>query len=99
MEKLSAPSGLHAAHRCSGVHDVGTTSLAPTGRHLTFMFCLETVCGALCWMKPIVLILLFVKPTDASTIIIALLFLLQRQRDVMYCPLPAGPLFHARQCP
>lgn len=43
MEKLSAPSGLHAAHRCSGVHDVGTTSLAPTGRHLTFMFCLETV--------------------------------------------------------
>lgn len=37
-----APSGLHAAHRCYGVHHVHTTSLAPTCRHLTFMFCLET---------------------------------------------------------
>lgn len=42
-EGLGAPSRLHPAHRCSGVHDVGVTSPAPTGPHLTFtIFCLET---------------------------------------------------------
>lgn len=43
-EKLRAPSRLNATHRCSGVHDVGATSSAPTGPHLTFtIFCLETL--------------------------------------------------------
>lgn len=37
--------------------------------------------GARCWMEPIVLILLVVKPTDASTKTIALLLLLQRRSD------------------
>lgn len=43
--------------RCSGVHDVGTRSLAPK-RPSPDISVLPGDCVALCWMEPIVLILL-----------------------------------------
>lgn len=53
-EKISAPTGLHAAHRCSAAHDVGTESLLPQA----FIWYLPCFAWRLCWasrrVKPIV---------------------------------------------
>lgn len=93
-EKISTPTSLHAAHRCSAVHDVGTGSLLSRAFTWHLPCSARRLCCAPCRMKPIVPGVLLLKPEDASAITIDFLWRLTKTErmspSILILFLPCG---------
>lgn len=101
MEKFSAPSGLHASHWCSGLYDIGATSLAPTGPSPDIYVLPGEWCAVLeeddcpdpshCKANRFIHNNYCLPPAFTKAE--------QCHHPFLYCSFPAGPLFHACECP